>query len=113
MATDESALTKAQLETLHRRLEDERARILGVLQASAPPEPAGEQETEMEEAAQRETERSHQVEIARRERALLREVEHALAKLAGGTYGVSETTGDPIPYERLAAVPWARQGVDE
>jgi DnaK suppressor protein len=100
VATNESALTKAQLETLRRRLEEERVRILGVLQASAAPDPPGDQETEIEEAAQRETERSHQV-------------EHALAKLAGGTYGVSETTGDPIPYERLAAVPWARQGVDE
>jgi RNA polymerase-binding transcription factor len=113
VATDATPLTKAQLETLRGRLEEERARILRVLQASAAPDPPGEQETEIEEAAQRETERTHQVEIARRERALLGEVEHALQKLAGGKYGVSEATGDPIPYERLAAVPWARQGVDE
>ena len=26
--------------------------------------------------------------------------------------GVGETTGEPIPFDRLAAVPWARDGVD-
>jgi RNA polymerase-binding transcription factor len=36
-----------------------------------------------------------------------------LAKLAEGRYGVSENPGAPIPYERLAAVPWARHGIDE
>jgi DnaK suppressor protein len=112
MSTDESRLTKSQLETLRRRLEEERSRILGVLQAAATT-PPDDQEREIEEAAQRATERAHQVEIAERERALLGEVERALAKFGSGTYGVSETTGDPIPYARLAAVPWARQGVDE
>ncbi len=48
-----------------------------------------------------------------RERALLVEVERALAKLDEGKYGVSEQTGAPIPYERLAALPWARSGIDE
>ena len=40
-------------------------------------------------------------------------VELALAKFANGQYGVSEKTGDPIPYERLVAVPWAREPVGE
>ncbi len=75
--------------------------------------PPDDQEREIEEAAQRATEREHQIEVAERERALLAEVERALAKFGSGTYGISETTGDPIPYARLSAVPWARQGVDE
>jgi DnaK suppressor protein len=37
----------------------------------------------------------------------------ALAKLGAGTYGISEKSGAPIPYERLTAVPWARHGADE
>ncbi len=113
MARAESVLTRAQLETLRRRLEDERTRIMRVLQASAgaaPPEDGG---TEFEEAAQRSAEETQQLEIAERERALLAEVERALAKLGDGTYGLSEKTGDPIPYARLAAVPWVREGVDE
>ena len=107
-----SALTKDQLQRLRRRLEDERARILRVLQTPAPGS-SRDQETEFEEAAQRETERSVELDVERRERALLAEVEHALAKLAAGRYGASEKTGAPIPYERLAAVPWAREAVDE
>ena len=107
-----STLTKAQLDDLRGRLERERARIQRVL-GSAPARAAQpDQETELEEAAQRETERSRGAEVEARERALLAEVERALAKLANGRYGVGEQTGDPIPYERLVAVPWARDPVE-
>jgi DnaK suppressor protein len=107
-----STLTKGQLDELRRRLEVERARILRVLGSpAAAPQP--DQETELEEAAQRETERSRQLEVAARERALLADVERALAKLASGRYGLGEATGAPIPYERLVAVPWAREPVGE
>jgi DnaK suppressor protein len=108
MARAERGLTKDQLETLRRRLEDERRRIVGVLQASEANAPSDEERSEFEETAQRSQEASDQLEIAERERALLADVERALAKLRSGTYGFDEKTGDPIPYERLAAVPWAR-----
>ncbi|HEY3254926.1 MAG TPA: TraR/DksA family transcriptional regulator, partial [Polyangiaceae bacterium] len=52
-------------------------------------------------------------ELASQERALLAEVEHALAKLSDGTYGISEASGEPIRYQRLRALPWARTDVDE
>jgi DnaK suppressor protein len=106
-------LTTRQLDELRRRLEDERARILRVLSQPASTEPQPDQDVEIEEAAQRETERARRVEIEARERALLREVDRALAKLSSGKYGVSEKTGDPIPFERLAVVPWARDAVGE
>ena len=106
-------LTPTQLETLRKRLEDERSRIVRVLRATPPPAPPEDTGAELEESAQRTTDRRRQLEIAEREQALLAEVERALAKLRAGTYGVSEKTGAPIPYERLAAVPWARHGVDE
>src|SRR3954454_12801897 len=44
---------------------------------------------------------------------LLADVEHALAKLAAGTYGTSEDSGAPIPLERLRAIPWARRTLEE
>jgi len=108
-----STLTKAQLDGLRARLERERDRILRVL--GSPPARAAQpdQESEIEEAAQRETERSRGFEVEARERALLAEVERALAKLANGRYGVGESSGEPIPYERLLAVPWAREPVGE
>jgi DnaK suppressor protein len=108
-----STLTSGQLDELRRRLELERSRILKVLSAPAPTGPQPDQDAELEEAAQRETERVRGTEIEARERALLAEVERALAKLASGRYGVSEKTGDPIPYERLAVFPWARDAVGE
>ena len=108
-----TTLTPRQLDELRRRMEGERTRILKVLASPAPAGPQPDQDAEFEEAAQRETERARRVEIEARERALLAEVERALAKLSSGGYGVSEKTGDPIPYERLAAVPWARDAVGE
>jgi DnaK suppressor protein len=112
MASSEPGLTQHQRETLRRRLEDERSRILRVLQAPTATVPSDDERTEIEETAQRATERTHQLGIADRERALLVEVERALAKFGAGTYGLGEETGAPIPYERLAAIPWARDAVE-
>ncbi len=106
-------LTRTQRDTLRRRLEDERARILRVLQALGTAGPEPDREIETEEAAQRETERTHDLEVEGRERALLAEVDHALARMGEGSYGLSEETGEPIPFPRLLAVPWARRGSDE
>ncbi len=107
MANAEPRLTKKQLGVLRRRLEEERSRILTVLRAPTA-NLASDEPRELEETAQRTTEQSDQLEVAERERALLADVERALAKLNAGTYGIDEKTGDPIPYERLAAIPWAR-----
>lgn len=41
-------------------------------------------------------------------RAELEEVEHALAKLDDGTYGLDERSGEPIPDERLEVRPQTR-----
>jgi DnaK suppressor protein len=41
-------------------------------------------------------------------RALLTEVEHALAKLDDGTYGACEACGQPISEPRLEAMPATR-----
>ena len=42
----------------------------------------------------------------------LEEVEHALKKIADGSYGICEKTGKPIPVERLEAYPAARTVAD-
>lgn len=42
----------------------------------------------------------------------LDDVEHALAKLADGTYGKCEICGNAIPEERLEALPASRYCVD-
>ena len=42
----------------------------------------------------------------------LGEIDHALAKIDDGTYGICEVSGQPIPKERLKAIPWARERVE-
>ena len=46
------------------------------------------------------------------EQDTLIEVNDAIQRIELGTYGICESTGDPIPAERLAAVPWARYTVE-
>ena len=48
------------------------------------------------------------VTLAEGDHARLAEIEHALAKFSRGDYGLDEDTGEPIPFGRLAALPWAR-----
>jgi DnaK suppressor protein len=68
---------------------------------------------EIEDIAEGIVEDRNRVALLEHDRALLTEVEHALAKLDAGTYGRSEASGRPIPYARLQAVPWARLGAGE
>lgn len=46
------------------------------------------------------------------ERKLLREINHALAKIQNGTYGICEGNGKPISKVRLEVQPWARYSID-
>lgn len=48
-----------------------------------------------------------------RDAGRLAQIEHALAKLDRGEYGVSEDSGEPIGWGRLHALPWARLTVAE
>jgi len=112
VAKTQAVLTTAELEMLRRKLQEERRRILSVLKqplSSMPPD----EPRELEETAQRASERDDALAVERPENALLADIDRALEKMDAGTYGVSEKTGAPISYERLAAVPWARYGVDE
>ncbi len=42
----------------------------------------------------------------------IREIDAALEKIEGGTYGVCEGTGKKIPIARLKAIPWTRYTVE-
>jgi DnaK suppressor protein len=112
VAKTQSVLTQVQLETLRRKLQDERRRVLSVVQQPLSGMPPDEPR-ELEETAQRARDLEDELEVDAPESALLREIDRALGKMDAGTYGVSEKTGAPIPYERLAAVPWARYGAGE
>lgn len=42
----------------------------------------------------------------------LYEIDEALKRIDGGTYGTCEKSGKKIPHERLEAIPWARHTVE-
>lgn len=50
--------------------------------------------------------------LVEKDRQLLREINHALAKIQDGTYGICEGTGKPINKQRLEIQPWARFSIE-
>jgi DnaK suppressor protein len=57
-------------------------------------------------------ERARLIAVMKALRSNLRWVGRALKKMDLGTYGTCERCGDPIPIERLEALPWAILCVD-
>lgn len=57
-------------------------------------------------------ERGRDLALAAKAREMIEEIDHALSKFDGGTYGICEVSGEPIPKERLEAIPWAREKVE-
>ncbi|KHT65453.1 hypothetical protein RJ45_01045 [Photobacterium gaetbulicola] len=43
----------------------------------------------------------------------LSHIEKALLHMEHGTYGVSDKTGNPIPFERLKIIPWTSTCADD
>jgi RNA polymerase-binding transcription factor DksA len=64
----------------------------------------------IEAAADTTTEQAN-LELLRELEAELDEIDAAIARVAAGTYGIDEVTGEPIDPERLRAVPTARTNI--
>ena len=71
-------------------------------------EPADEGDTAQEIISMQENQT--QIDLLR---TTLAQIDKALARVADGTYGLSEVSGKPIPIERLEALPYATTLVDE
>lgn len=48
------------------------------------------------------------LDLAEKDRKLIREIDDALTRIEQGTYGICEISGKPIKHERLEELPWAR-----
>lgn len=48
------------------------------------------------------------LDLAEKDRKLIREIDDALTRIEQGTFGICEITGKPIKQERLEELPWAR-----
>jgi DnaK suppressor protein len=94
------ARVEASLAGLQRDLQGERAEIETATDPADDAELIEEEQVDDALAAQ-----------LRRE---LEAIERAEARLREGTYGLSVESGEPIPAERLEAIPWAeRTAVEE
>ncbi|MEM1418239.1 MAG: hypothetical protein AAGH15_25310 [Myxococcota bacterium] len=59
------------------------------------------------------SERLRAAQVGERHARELAAVDAALARLEGGTYGLSAESGEPIGASRLRALPWAVRRADE
>ena len=91
---------ESALADLERVIEDEKRDIVDV-------------ETAPEDDAELIEEESVDNALARQLRAQLEAVERAEKRLEEGTYGLSVDSGEPIPAERLEAIPWAERTAEE
>ncbi len=57
-------------------------------------------------------ERDFDLARAAQARSTIDEIDAALRRIEKGTYGMCEYSGEPIPRERLKAIPWAREKVE-
>jgi RNA polymerase-binding transcription factor DksA len=58
-------------------------------------------------------ERERDLALSAQARQTVADIDAALERLASGTYGYSLISGKPIPRERLEAIPWATELVEE
>ena len=58
-------------------------------------------------------ERERDLALSNSAQAAVEEIDEALKRIEAGTYGVCITSDKPIPKERLEAIPWAAERVEE
>jgi RNA polymerase-binding transcription factor DksA len=58
-------------------------------------------------------ERERDLTLSAQARHTVDEIDAALARMAAGEYGYSQHSGKPIPRERLKALPWTTELVEE
>jgi len=58
-------------------------------------------------------ERERDLALSGQARQMIADIDAALQRLENGTYGLSTVSGRPIPKERLRAIPWATELVEE
>jgi len=80
--------------------------------AAAFREPAPRGGEDSADVAEQQSQHAELIAELRAEEAELAEVEAALARIRDGSYGICEASGDPIPAERLRAIPWTRYSAE-
>jgi RNA polymerase-binding protein DksA len=110
-----SIVTKRDLQAYRRRLEGELAELTGQRDeleeatGASMAEASGEVgfDEEPADAGSYTFERERDLSLVDNVKDLIQKVEHALARIADGSYGRCEACGKPIEAERLDALPYA------
>ncbi len=109
-------MTPAEIERFRTRLEREYARLreqLAILEQQLDFDETGDVPSDPADAATVLVDQEELLGQTVQLQAIAVQIEKALARIADGTYGISEVSGKPIPMERLEALPYATTLVDE
>jgi len=119
-AVVKSKLPKKFVEEMKARLIEERAKYLRTaedMRAEADSlfddrEPGDVQfDEESGEGDTLSVERERGLALSTQAQSAVQQIDEALARIAAGTYGICVASGEPIPKERLDAIPWAAMTV--
>ena len=118
MKPNKSGLDPAFVEKQRQRLLSLRVSLVGAVQSAESEETDLRTERtggplELEEDAQELDALERDDNLVVRDVERLERVDRALQKIEEGTYGLSDTSGEPIPRERLEAVPEALYTLSE
>ena len=114
-AHPDAEISKAQMEELAARMASKRRELAEMLDTLNRQIAAKDNCSiaDAAEAASLQENRARASGIADQHRQAIAEIDLALKRLETGRYGVSESSGQPIAYERLLLIPWARANANE
>jgi len=106
---DDEELTRQHIEQLRAVLIEKRKEVIANIDRhiQAVMDDSDNLPDEMD-IATRQSEQAYFLRIADKEKKLLSQIDHALAKFERGTFGICEGTGEQIGLKRLILRPWTR-----
>ena len=106
----DAAITRLQLDELAKDLAQKRQELEGRV-AELEQEIVAKDDCSLADAADAGSLQENRLRargMAEQHRSIISEIDAAIRRIENASYGVSETTGEPIPYARLKLIPWAR-----
>lgn len=108
-------LSKEQIEEFKERLENMKAKLSQTLEGNAlevkkPNEATGYSQHQADQGTDT-FDRTISLEVTNKEYEILKQINRALKKIEEHTYGICDISGEPIPFARLSAIPYATMTV--
>lgn len=111
-APEEDYMSEAQLEFFRQLLQAERQALIDAARETTVHLQDNEATPDWTDRATIEEEHALELRVRDRERKLLKKIDEALGRIADGSYGWCEETGEPIGVPRLLARPTATLSVE-